>query len=307
MRILLFLLLITSGCTTVRHGQMQNLKAFAKSAKTLSLTPGELYHTISNFRQDMRLVESSTLFTADKIIPRLNQSIAMQQAFEQNVYNVNQSCELITAYSDCLLSLVGNEKDLESSSKDLSLKLGSALSSYNAAFNKKMPAGIGDFLGMVVSKFGSMRLEDLQKKYLKQFIDSGAIIINEVCDYFIEDVSLSLKNEMKSLDAQLNNVMRNFYDNIEVYERKQNVNPFNYYKYYNPVYVNMKQKLTQLDSLQLQTIAAMQKIKTTHEKLHTSLNANMPGEFIAEVKDLYSAMEKIKVGYDNLKTLQTVK
>ena len=307
MRVLLFFLLITSGCTSVRYGQMQNLKAFARSAKTLSLTPGELYHKISDFRQGLRLIESSTLFTADKIIPRLNQSITMQQAFEQNVSNVNQACELISTYSDCLMSLVGNERQLEERTTDLSLQLSSAVNSYNIAFNKKMPVGIGDFLGMVVSKFGSMHLKDLQKKYLKQFINSGSIIINEVCDYFIKEVSPALKNEMHSLEAQLNNVMRNFYDNIEVYERKQNVNPFNYFKYYNPVYVNMKQTLSQLDSLQAQTMVAMQKIKATHEKLRTSINAEIPGKYLAEVRDLYFTIEQIKRGYDNLKALETSK
>lgn len=303
MKLLVLLLLITSGCTSVRYGQMQNLKAFAGSAKALSLTPGELYHSISDFRQGLRLIESSTLFTADKIIPRLNQSIAMEQAFEQNVTDVNGACTLISIYADCLLSLVGNEKELEGRSADLSLKLSSALNSYNSAFKRKMPVALGDFLGMVVSKLGSIHLKELQKKYLTEFIHSGSVIINEVSDYFINDVSVGLKDEMRSLDVQFNNVMRNFYDNVEVFERKQNVNPFNYYRQYNPVYLNMKQKLTQLDSLQSQTIAAMQMIKTTHETLRAGLNNPMPGEFIEEVKDLYIAMEKIKRGYDNLKAL----
>ena len=196
---------------------------------------------------------------------------------------------------------------MEEQSEELSLKISSTLNGYNAAFNKKIPANIGNFLGMVVSKFGSMHLKDLQKKYLKQFINSGAVIVNDVCDYFTQDVSVSLKNEMSSLDAQFTNVMKNFYDNVEIYERKQNVNPFDYYKYYNPVYLGMKQTLTQLHSLQDQTIVAMQKIKIAHAKLQSSLNVNVSGEFFAEVKDLYSTMEKIKKSYDNLKAIETSK
>lgn len=307
MRTLVFLMLIIPGCTSVRQGQMQNLKAFASSAKTLSLTPAELYHNISDFRQDLRLVESSTLFTADKIIPRLNQAIAMKQSFEENAADVKHACGLISTYADCLMSLVGNEKELEGRTSDLTLRISSAVNSYNTAFNKKIPASVGDFLGMVVNKFGSMHLKDMQKKYLHQFINSGTIIINEVCDYFIEVVGQGLKKEMKSLDVQFTNVMRNFYDNVEVYERKQNVNPFDYYKYYNPVYLSMKQKLIQLNILQEQTIGAMKKIKLTHDRLRSSLNTNIPGQFLAEVRDLYMAMEQIKIGYDNLKTLENIK
>jgi hypothetical protein len=291
----------------VHYGQFQNLKAFARSAKIISTTPGELYHSISDFRQQLRLVESSTLFTADKIIPRLNQSVQMKQAFEENISDVNEACELFTSYADCLLGLLGSEKELEGHSADLSIRLSNALKCYHTAFNKPSPAAIGDFIAMVVNKIGSIHLKELQKKYLKEFVNSGSVIINDVCDYFIVNVNTELKNETASLAVQFDNVMRNFYDNVEAYERKQNVNPYNYFRYYNPVYLTMKQTLSQLDTLRLQTIGAMQKIKNTHEKLRANLQADTKEEFIAEVKDLYYAMENIKRGYDNLKTLRSVK
>src|SRR6478672_5155606 len=113
MRLPVLLLLLLPGCSAVHNAQMQNVKAFAKSSQTLSSAPAELYHDISDFRQELRLVESSTLFTAEKIIPRLNQSLAMQKAFEDNVSKVRDACELISTYSEGLVALVGTEKDLE--------------------------------------------------------------------------------------------------------------------------------------------------------------------------------------------------
>jgi hypothetical protein len=231
----------------------------------------------------------------------------MQQAFEQNTSDVNQACELFNCYADCLLGLLGSEKELEGHSADLSIRLSNALKCYNTAFNKPSPAAIGDFIAMVVNKIGSMHLKELQKKYMKEFINSGSVIINDVCDYFIVNVNTALKNETSSLGVQFDNVMRNFYDNVEIYERKQNVNPYNYFRYYNPVYLNMKQTLAQLDTLREQTMVAMKKIKNTHEKLRVDLQAETKGEFIDEVKDLYYAMENIKRGYENLKTLRALK
>ena len=308
MRILLFLLLITSGCNTSLHvGRMQNVKAFSGSAKSLSLTPAELYHNVSDFRHHLRLVESSTLFTADKIIPRLNQTLELKQAFEDNVVKVESACELLGVYVDGLALLAGEEKNWGEKTIDLPVRMNGILNNYNKAFGKKIPSGTGNFLGSVISKLASMHLQQLQKKYLVEYISSGDTIVNDVCDYFTEEVSVGLKSELNSLDAQFDNVMRNFYDNIEIYERKQNVSSFNYYKYYNPVYLGLKQTLVQLHILLDETTVAMQKIKAAHTKLLSSLKDNISGEFLLEVEDLYLMMGKIKQGYDNLKALDTLK
>ncbi len=308
MRILLFFLLIISGCSTSLHvGRMQNVKAFSGSAKSLSLTPAELYHNVSDFRHHLRLVESSTLFTADKIIPRLNQTLELKQAFEDNVVKVESACELLSVYIDGLALLAGEEKNWREKTIDLPVRMNGILNNYNKAFGKKIPSGTGNFLGSVISKLASMRLQQLQKKYLVEYITSGDVIVNDVCDYFTEEVSVGLKSELNSLDAQFDNVMRNFYDNIEIYERKQNVSSFNYYKYYNPVYLGLKQTLVQLHILLDETTVAMQKIKAAHTKLLSSLKDNISGEFLLEVEDLYLMMGKIKHGYDNLKALDTLK
>ena len=145
----------------------------------------------------------------------------MQQAFEQNVSKVKEACELISTYSDGLMSLAGAGKNLEETSEDLSLRISCALKNYNSAFKKQIPVSVGNFLGVVVSQLGSIELKKLQTKYLKEFINSGAVIINEVCDYFTGDMSLSLKSEMSSLDAQFKNGMHNFYDNVETFQPKQ--------------------------------------------------------------------------------------
>lgn len=308
MRVLLFLLLITSGCNTTLHvARMENLKTFSASAKVLSLTPAELYQNISDFRHHLRLVESSTLFTADKIIPRLNQTLIMKQAFEDNTLKAQIGFELIGVYLDGLTLLAGDEKNWNEKIAELPVKMGSVLKNYNTAFNKKISAGTGNFLVSVISKLASMHLQQLQKKYLIEYITSGDVIVSDVCDYFTEEVSVGLRTELTSLDVQFDNVMRNFYDNVEIYERKQNVSSFNYYKYYNPVYLSLKQTLIQLHLLLDETTEAMQKIKATHKKLLTSLKENIANEFLLEVQDLYTTIAKIKQGYDNLKALDTLK
>lgn len=55
------------GCASVPPNQTQNVKTFAKAARSFSSTPGYFYQTVSDFRQQLRLIESSTLFTRIKL------------------------------------------------------------------------------------------------------------------------------------------------------------------------------------------------------------------------------------------------
>ena len=303
MRYLIFFLSFFYSCSTLQNPHKQNVKAFAVAAKGLSLAPGELYQNVSDYRHELRTIESATLFTTDKVIPRLNAILETKRAFEKNAAQVKGAGLLIVSYTECLLALVddGYYKNLNAGSKDLSLQLTAALSTYNKSFNKQLPVSVGGFLGLVVNQIGSVKLKQLQKKYLKEFVTNGSFIINDVCDYFTNEMALSLQNEMSSLDKQFENVMSNFYDNIEQYQRKHDVNPFDYLKNYNPLYLRLKEKLTDLHLMQTNTIAAMQQVKTTHELLKTSVDSNLSKELGPKLNELYAAMQDMKMAYLKLK------
>ena len=301
--ILILFVLVATGCGTLKSTHTDNVKAFAKSAKTLSAAPGELYQDISDYRHQLKLIEVSTIYASDKIVPRLNKIVEVKNQFEQNAAQINQSASLIESYAQCLLALTdaAYEKEWGKQSDELSLQLNTAFDSYNKLFNKKLPSSVGNFIGGVVSQIGSIKLRQLQKRYLKSFVDTGAVIINDVCDYFTTIVALTLDNELNDLDKQFANIMTTFYDNVYDYQKAQNVNPFDYLKYYNPLYLDMKEKLEVLHDLQTKTITSMQRIKTAHQKLQTAVDFNQPSELIAEIKDLYAATNDIKSSLKKLK------
>lgn len=304
MRYLLFAVLIVfSGCKTMlTTTHTNNVEGFARSAKTLSTAPGELYRNISDFRHELRLIESSTLFSSDKVIPRLDNIADMRRQFETNAAQINQACMIINAYAQSLLALVdeGYQKEIEEEDENLALQLNSAISAYNKNFNKNIPAGVGDFLGVVINKIGSVKLRKLQKEYLKEFVVQGDVIVDDVCDYFAVEVASSLNNEMLSLNSQFVNVMGNFYDNIEQYQRNQNINPFDYLKYYNPMYISLKDKLTGLHKLKLATVSGMKGIQTTHDKLKESVLADNPVNLKDDILSLFDTVKEIKSVYDDM-------
>ncbi len=300
--LVVFLLAFTSCRSLLTTTHTSNVEGFARSAKTLSTAPGELYRNISDFRHDLRLIESSTLFTSDKVIPRLNSIADMRLQFENNAAQINQACMIINSYAQSLLALVDNgyQQQLEDEDKNLALELSSAIETYNKNFNKQIPAGVGDFLGTVINKVGSIKLRKLQKQYLKEFVVQGDVIVDDVCDYFAVEVASSLENEMASLDNQFVNVMGNFYDNIEQYQRNQNINPFDYLKDYNPMYISLKEKLAGLHKLKRMTVSAMKNIQTTHDKLKESVLSENPKDLKADILSLFSTMKEIKSVYDDM-------
>ncbi len=304
MRYLVLAILLTfTGCNTLLTStHTGNVEGFARSAKTLSTTPGQLYNNISDFRHELRLIESSTLFSSDKVIPRLNSLSEMRQSFEANAAQINQACLIIHSYAQSLLALVddGYQDELEGENEDLALNLSSAIQAYNKNFNKQIPAGVGDFLGVVINKIGSVKLRKLQKQYLKEFVVQGDVIVDDVCDYFAVEVASSLENEMSSLDNQFVNVMGNFYDNIEQYQRNQNVNPFDYLKNYNPMYISLKDKLAGLHRLKTMTVSAMKGIQTTHDRLKESVMTDTPANLKSDILSLFNTMKEIKSVYDDI-------
>jgi hypothetical protein len=304
MRFILFVvfLSIITGCNTLQQTHTSNVKVFAKAAKDISTAPGDLYHSISNFRHDLKMVEISTLFSEDLVITQLNDALIRKIQFEKNANQINEACVLIESYSECLLALTDNgyQKNLGKQSNDFALRMTTALSTYNKYSNKKIPSSIGSFLSVVVTKVGSIKLRQLQKKYLKEFVESGSLIINDVCNYFSEDVSASLNLELGSLKNQFEELMKTFYNSVKDYQKKQNVNPYDYLTQYNPLYISLKQKLISLDSLKNRTIEAMGQIKSTHEILKTSVNIHMPDELLAEVKELYATTLSLKKAFTSL-------
>ena len=291
-----FLLFIYS-CGTLKTAHSDNVKTFARSAKLLSRVPGELYNDIAAYRHQLKMIEVSTVHRTEKLIEELDKLYSIKRRYEDNALQITTSSALIESYCECLLTLTdaAYEKQWTKQGGELSLQLNTAFASYNTPFNKKLAPSVGQFIGGVVTQLGAVKLRSLQKKYLRSFVDTGSLIINDVCDYFTGSVSLTLDNELASLDKQFSNVMTTFYDNIYEYQKQQSINPFDYYKYYNPLYLEMKEKLEDLHVLESRTVAAMALIKAAHQGLKNSVDVALPAELITEINDLYTATAAIDV------------
>ncbi|MBS1609142.1 MAG: hypothetical protein JSS70_10370 [Bacteroidetes bacterium] len=286
------ILLIFISCSPAKPEYLQNVASFGRTTRQLSTAPGDLYQQISDFRHELRLVRASVLFNGDSVISTLNRLMIYKKSFEENVAVTYSACNIISTYAECLLSITDQRyvraNGIETA--DLGLKLNNVISGFSINKNAKLPKTVGSFLGMVVTEIGSARIEKLQKKYLKEFIDTGSVLINTISDYLVDVVGENLNLELPLLDQQFNDAMLQFYYNIEPYERKIEINHYDYLEKFNPLYLSMKERLENLHRLQQKTIIAMQNIKSAHAALQAAADGNTVSDSTEEMKKLYNSM-----------------
>lgn len=284
------------ACSSLQPVQTENVKAFARSTRLMSAVPGELYGGITRYRHQLKMVEVSTVHRPEKLVEELDRMAAVNRRFLQNAAQVHGSMALVEAYAKALLALTdeGYAKATGKGGEDLGLQLNTALSTYNKLFSRNLPPSVGDFIGGVVARIGSAKLRSLQKKYLRSFVDSGAVLVTAVCDYYAASVAGTLQVELSSLNNQLSNVMTHFYANLYEYQKAQNVNSFDYLKLYNPLYMEMKRELEDLHYLHEKSSAAMVSLKLAHQSLQGAVENPVPGRLLTEVKDLYAAAAELR-------------
>lgn len=283
------------SCATLQSSHTDNVKAFARSAKVLSAVPGKLYSDMANYRYSLKMIEVSTVHRPEKLVEELDKIAVINSRFQNNAVQIAASASLIESYAECLLALTdaAYEQNWHKQSDELSLQLHTAFACYNQVCNQKLPVSAGRFIGEVVTRLGSIKLRSLQKKYLRNFVDTGALIIGDVCDYFTGTVGGTVEAELSSLDNQSANVMTHFYDEIYEYQKGQSINSFDYLKQYNPLYMEMKARLENLHTLEGKTMQAMQRIKEAHQSLQSSVDAPGQTGILANITALYLITSEI--------------
>ncbi len=292
----LVLLFMLSGCVAVsKPAYFKNVETFGRSTRSLSYAPGDLYQQVSDFRFDLRLLSGATVFSSEEVIASLDKSVEFKKAFEENVTATYDACNIIGAYSEALLALIDEsyQRTINDETADLGVKLNTAVAAYNKRYSKRIPKTAGGFVASVINEIGSMKLKKLQQKYLKEFVDSGSVIINTVCDFLTAYVATGLERELSTLDRQFKNNMLSFYDNIQKYQEKIQVNPYNYLKEYNPIYLRMKERLENIRLLYDKTMASVKNIKTAHDAINTAIATKAKRGPDEQTDELYAGLREV--------------
>jgi hypothetical protein len=170
---------------------------------------------------------------------------------------------------------------------------------YNQVAVTKIPPSVGRLTSSIIDEIGKLRIVQLQKKYLRNAIETARVPFENICEDFIMLDSLKLKSELSNLPDYLDNNYANFLENIRAYERQGN-NPYNYYREYSPIYSGWLLQINELNALATAAVQAFRSLKEGFGKLDEYINDDKPGPppaAIAAVMNDYTALMETYARY----------
>jgi hypothetical protein len=280
----LLLLIHLLACSGLKKSQVAVIDKFCNSAKALSAIPPELYYRIYQLRAQAQTLQLSGMIatneTAKESIEALQLDINDKMKMLDMADSFGKAYKIMYMYSE-MLQAVANPVYLEAFAKNKNEwenSFSQLVKAYNTASGIEIAEPrlnkLSGNVAAIVEAAGSVRIKMLQKRYLKAAVDNAQAPFTAICDDFIHIDIPRISNEMKTMPAFINENYKDFLNNLQAYEIKQGNNPYNYYKYYLPVYINWQLELKQLNALVHQMNICFSSLKIAFQSLGTCLETN---------------------------------
>lgn len=300
-RYVFYLLVIVamSSCAVLNKQEKTSVQTLAKAMNTGADLPADFakqYYDIAF--ENLQLTVSFITNPADKV-QQLKQLDTTRREADSVIKLYASGFGILKKYADLILALTdtsflnafNREKDAFVPAFD------SLIVKYNTYYpsNKLPVTSLGSFAGKVLEEIGSRRIRYLQRKYLKELVQNADSVVANICsqyktlDFYIK--SKQLKYLDKDVDANYNDFVKTMNDQ----GRKD---AYNYYQFYDPIYLKWRNKISVLRQFNQQTVEAMGKIIISHKKLLLGLEKKQTFKdlFIA-IKDLYGSVNSLKESY----------
>ena len=126
-------------------------------------------------------------------------------------------------------------------------------------------------------------------------INNSDTIISHICEEYKVLNFYKNTSQIKSLSQDIELYYKDFMKFINM----ENVSdPYSYYKLYDPIYLNWKNKVSTLDEFNLQTVSTLTKIKIAHNQLKKEFNKKISfKELTKTLYDLYGSLNSLQESY----------
>src|SRR5437868_476177 len=194
--ILLYIpVIFITGCSVLSDSQMQNVHAFAVTAKNYSNFPGRAVRQSQQLQYNNNILEASALSDSSQIIHSLD--IAKKQ-FEKGITfskKMDLSLHLIQIYSALLGQLSSDTytDELGRSTKELSGELNNGIDAFNAALSTKIPGNVGKGISRIITIVGDRIIKNKQAKAVKTFIPEGDTLVQLTANNLVSALDEDLK------------------------------------------------------------------------------------------------------------------
>ena len=288
------------SCSGLTKTQTNTARSFAIATKDISRIPSDIYFRIYQLKSESQTLQLNAILatndSAKESIQFLKHDYEEKIKFLEIADAYSTSYQIVEKYASLVLCLLDDSylKEFSKSKDAWQASFSGLIHKYNQVAVTKIPPSVGRLTSSIIDELGQLRISQLQKKYLRNAIETARVPFENICEDFILLDSLKLKSELANLPDYLDNNYANFLENIRAYERQGN-NPYNYYREYSPIYSGWLSQINELNALATAAVQAFRSLKEGFGKLEEYINDDKPGpppQAIAVLmKDYSSLME----------------
>lgn len=284
-----------TGCATLTKTQVGAVQQFAQTSKDFSEFPSGILSELSEVRKVRGAYYANSVNDPEIHLKELDNVYLEHKEDFALTEKADITFKVIDAYAQSLLLLSSDKysADLKKQSQNIGVDLDSLVAAYNAKIpGPKCPAGIGACLGQLMVFGGKQYLKARQAKEIRKFVLKA--------DTLIGLMSANLLDFLKSgsIKILIDNEEAGLREGFKFYLTKRMPVPVESEK----EYLQLKDRLEAIRTLQKQTISATRSLRKAHGRLVLELvrkrkikeKINELQDLYADMKDLRSTVAKIK-------------
>ncbi len=290
-----------AGCKVLSKEETKSVQALSKAMTTGSSLPSDYtrqYYDVA--LESDQLLASIITNPPDKIL-KLKELIEDRAEADKIVKGYSAGYGILNKYAELLLALtddttyqngLSKQKDAFIPSFDT---LVSKYDTFNAA-NKLPVTSMGSLLSNIIQEIGSRRIKYLQRKYLKDLVTTADTIVAEICDQYKAMDFYKNDKQLASLGKILDESYKTFMNFVNL--DSSSAGPYQYYKQYDPIYLDWKNKEVLLKELNEKNLKAIVAIKASHHALKQLLDKKATDkELASNLQGLYASVNSLKESY----------
>lgn len=288
----LFLSCILFSCSPIKQSQITAVEKYTIATKGISSIPSDVYFRVYQIRSQAQSLQLSGIIATNQSekesINELLLDFNDKFKFLDLVDSFSYAYKIVGNYAGLVHSLVNESylKEFSKNSKQWQTSFDGLVATYNTACLKRVPPSIpiptsvGKIATAIISEMGSSKIKSLQKKYLKQAISTAKEPFIGICDDFLNIDIPKIRRELDGLPSYINENYKDFLNHVKFYESKQGDNPYNYYRYYVPVYANWQLQLKELNILVDKLNTCITSLRNGYSSLENFINLENPPKYL---------------------------
>jgi hypothetical protein len=299
----LILVLVAVGCKVITSKQAKSIQSLAAAMKTSVSAPGILTKQYYEINTDLQKLNVSFKTDTSSRIEFMQDVLDAEKQKDSIVKSYSSAYGILATYADLLLALTNDTAQAHLTKQNTAFvaAFDTAMVKYNGyTGGTKLPMSLGGLVSAGIMALGTQRIKHLQRKYLLELIEQSDSLVGLICDnytiidHYKDSTRISINRET------VQNSYIKFLTRLHA-KPGNNLNFYNYYKDYDPLYYNWMYKLDILELLDKDNVAAFRKLKTAHATLLLDLHKKTTkSELLDRLKDLYGSVNGIVDKYNKL-------